>query len=170
MRAEEPILTRAFPLNDPESCLNLDGPLRLLPPPANLAVALELDMLGLLPLVKPNTSLRSLNRTLQWSETRLRQVAATLIKNGILEVGSQPVTLVEHALVIGLQQAFMHCAGLNAPNLWTNCATRLGVNPEALAIARFVEFLRLLADSIDEPTGKSRFIEAISLLRKQHMF
>jgi hypothetical protein len=147
--------------------LDLDGPLELLTPPANMSVTLEMDMLGLLPLVKPGSTLRSVNQILLWPESRLMSIAATLVKNNMLRVGTAPMTTVDPAFVQALRQAFTRCVGPAAAMVWTNTAKRLGINPEALPETRCIDFLRGLADAISEANTKSKFIEAISALRKQ---
>jgi Domain of unknown function (DUF4388) len=140
--------------------LDLDGPLKLLTPPANLSVTLEMDMLGLLPLVKANTTLR-------WPESRLIAVASTLVKHKMLEVGTAPLATVDPAFVQALRQAFTRCVGPAASIVWTNTAKRLGIDAESLPEARCIDFLRALADAISEPTARNKFIEAITVLRKQ---
>jgi Domain of unknown function (DUF4388) len=154
-----------------EPQIDLDGPLELLTPPANSSVTLEMDMLGLLPLVKPNTTLRSVNQTLRWSEARLISVAATLVTNGMLKVGTAPLASVDPAFVQALRQAFTRCVGPAASIVWINTAKRLGINaellPESLPEVRCIEFLRALAESISEANAKAKFIEAITVLRKQ---
>jgi hypothetical protein len=158
-----------------EPQIDLDGPLELLTPPANLSVTLEMDMLGLLPLVKPNTTLRGVNQTLNWSEAQLISVAATLVQNGMLKVGTAPLASVDPAFVQALRQAFTRCVGPAASIVWTNTAKRLGINmetlpgslPGSLPESRCIEFLRALAESISEANAKAKFIEAITVLRKQ---
>jgi hypothetical protein len=147
--------------------LDLDGPLKLLTPPANLSVTLEMDMLGLLPLVKPNSTLRGINQTLRWPESRLLAVATTLVKHKMLEVGVAPLATVDPAFVQALRQAFTRCVGPAASIVWTNTAKRLGIDAELLPESRCIDFLRALADAISEPNAKSKFIEAITVLRKQ---
>jgi Domain of unknown function (DUF4388) len=163
---DEGHLTGEFPA-ETEPPLDLDGPLELLTPPANLSVTLEMDMLGLLPLVKPNSTLRSINQVLLWSEARLLSIAATLVKNNMLKVGTAPLTTVDSAFVQALRQAFTRCVGPAATIVWTNTGKRLGINPEALPESRCIDFLRGLADAISEANAKSKFIEAIGSLRKQ---
>jgi Domain of unknown function (DUF4388) len=157
--------------NAVEPEIDLDGPLELLTPPANSSVTLEMDMLGLLPLVKPNTTLRGINQMLRWSETRLISVAATLVKNGMLKVGTAPPASVDPAFVQALRQAFTRCVGPAASIVWTNTAKRLGINvetlPESLPESRCIDFLRALAEAISEANAKAKFIEAITVLRKQ---
>jgi hypothetical protein len=156
---------------EPQLDLDLDGPLELLTPPANLSVTLEMDMLGLLPLVKANTTLRSINQTLRWPESRLLSVAATLVRNGMLWVGVAPTTTVDPAFVQALRQAFTRCVGPAASIVWTNTAKRLGIDAEALPgslpESRCIEFLRALAEAISETNAKAKFIEAITALRRQ---
>jgi Domain of unknown function (DUF4388) len=147
--------------------IDLDGPLELLTPPANSSVTLEMDMLGLLPLVRPNTTLRGINQMLCWSETRLISVAAMLVKNGMLRVGTAPLASVDPAFVQALRQAFTRCVGPAASIVWTNTAKRLGINVETLPELRCIEFLRALAEAISEANAKAKFIEAITVLRKQ---
>jgi hypothetical protein len=151
--------------------IDLDGPLELLTPPANSSVTLEMDMLGLLPLVQANTTLRSINQTLRWPESRLLSVAETLVRNGMLWVGAAPTATVDPAFVQALRQAFTRCVGPAASIVWTNTSKRLGIDPEALPEAlpesRCIEFLRALAESISETNAKAKFIEAITILRRQ---
>jgi hypothetical protein len=164
---DEVMVTEANPQLD----LDLDGPLELLTPPVNLSVTLEMDMLGLLPLVKPNTTLRSINQTLRWSESRLLSVAATLVRNGMLLVGVAPKTMIDPAFVQALRQAFTRCVGPAASIVWTNTAKRLGIDAEALPgslpESRCIDYLRALAESISETNAKAKFIEAITNLRRQ---
>jgi hypothetical protein len=152
---------------EPQLDLDLDGPLELLTPPANLSVTLEMDMLGLLPLVKSDSTLRSINQILLWPESRLLSIAATLVKNNMLRVGTAPLVNVDPAFVQALRQAFTRCVGPAAAIVWTNTAKRLGINPETLPETRCIEFLRGLAEAISEANAKSKFIEAIGTLRKQ---
>jgi hypothetical protein len=147
--------------------IDLDGPLKLLTPPTNLSVTLEMDMLGLLPLVKPNSTLRGINQTLRWPESRLLAVATTLVKHKMLEVGVAPLAPVDPAFVQALRQAFTRCVGPAASIVWTNTAKRLGIDAELLPESRCIDFLRALADAISEPNAKNKFIEAITVLRKQ---
>jgi Domain of unknown function (DUF4388) len=163
---DEARLTGEFPA-DTEPQLDLDGPLELLTPPANLSVTLEMDMLGLLPLVKANTTLRSINQTLRWPESRLLSVAATLVRNGMLRVGTAPTATVDPAFVQALRQAFTRCVGPAASIVWTNTAKRLGIDAGSLPESRCIDFLRALAESISDTSAKTKFIEAITTLRKQ---
>jgi Domain of unknown function (DUF4388) len=152
---------------EPQLDLDLDGPLELLTPPANLSVTLEMDMLGLLPLVKANTTLRSINQTLRWPESRLLSVAATLVRNGMLWVGAAPTATVDPAFVRALRQAFTRCVGPAASIVWMNTAKRLGIDAELLPESRCIDFLRALAEAISETNAKTKFIEAITTLRRQ---
>jgi hypothetical protein len=163
---DEASLTGEFPAETTPP-LDLDGPLELLTPPANLSVTLEMDMLGLLPLVKPNSTLRSINQSLRWPEARLLEVAATLVKNKMLRVDPAPQVTVDPAFVQALRQAFTRCVGPAAAIVWTSTGKRLGINPDALPETRCIDFLRGLADAISEANAKSKFIEAIGSLRKQ---
>jgi hypothetical protein len=110
----------------------------LLTPPPNLSVTLEMDMLGLLPLVKPNTTLRGVNQTLNWSEAQLISVAATLVQNGMLKVGTAPLASVDPAFVQALRQAFTRCVGPAASIVWTNTAKRLGINGNPARITAWI--------------------------------
>jgi Domain of unknown function (DUF4388) len=164
---DEARLTGEVMMTEPEPQLDLDGPLELLTPPANLSVTLEMDMLGLLPLVKANTTLRSINQTLRWPESRLLSVAATLVKNGMLLVGVAPTATVDPAFVQALRQAFTRCVGPAASIVWTNTAKRLGIDADLLPESRCIDFLRALAEAISETNAKAKFIEAITSLRRQ---
>lgn len=152
---------------EPQLDLDLDGPLELLTPPANLSVTLEMDMLGLLPLVKANTTLRSINQTLRWPPSRLLSVAATLVRNGMLLVGVAPTATVDPVFVQALRQAFTRCVGPAASIVWTNTAKRLGIDADLLPESRCIDFLRALAEAISETNAKAKFIEAITDLRRQ---
>jgi hypothetical protein len=74
---------------------------------------------------------------------------------------------VNPAFVGALRQAYAQVLGPAAEFLFEDVAAALGVDTMSLRPERFSDFLRSLADAIDDPAARTRFIDRIKALRTQ---
>jgi hypothetical protein len=148
--------------------IDLELSARVKPPPPDSQVVLEGMELALLARIDPNTSLEHSGQELGWNQDQLRGVVISLLSRGMIEL-IEPTrrASVNPAFVGALRQAFAQTLGPAAEFLFEDVAAALGVNTMSLRPEQFSDFLRSLADAIDDPAARTRFIDRIKALRTQ---
>ena len=155
---QEPNLTR----------IDLELAARVRPQPANSQIVLEGNELTLLARINPNVALERSGQELGWSEEQLRTVVVSLLTRGMIEL-IEPTrrSSVNPAFIGALRQSYAQILGPAAEFLFEDVATALQVDTMSLRPERFSDFLRGLADAIDDPNARARFIDRIKALRHQ---
>jgi hypothetical protein len=125
----------------------------------------------LLAKVNGKLTLREITLELDWTVEQMRVVSYKLIEAGAIELANlkatQPDTLIDVRFTRALREAFNKIIGPAAQFLWEDVATDNGLNPDMLVSSKFGNFLRGLANTIDDPTARDQFIKVLTQLRAQ---
>jgi Domain of unknown function (DUF4388) len=153
---------------EPGKAVDLSHAARVKPQPADVQLVLEGTELTLLSRINPGVSLEQLGAELGWTNLQLQHVAQSLVARKMIEL-LEPVRLasVNPGFVGALRQIYAEALGPAAEFLFDDVANGLGIDTRSLRPDRFSDFLRGLADAIDDPNARTRFIERLKQIRTQ---
>lgn len=157
------------PGQEPGGAIDLSFAARVRPQPADVQLVLEGTELMLLSRINPNVSLEKLQNELGWSSEQLQTAARSLLARKMIEL-IEPVrrASVDPAFVGALRQVYGEIIGPAAEFLFDDVAANLSIDTRSLRPEGFSHFLRGLADAIDDPTARARFIDRLKQLRAKH--
>jgi Domain of unknown function (DUF4388) len=151
--------------------VNLDLPARLSPRPPAMQIVMGANEISLLAKINGKLTLREITLELDWTVEQMRIVSHKLIEAGAIELANlkatQPDTLIDVRFTRALREAFNKIIGPAAQFLWEDVAAENGINPDMLVSSKFGNFLRGLANTIDDPTARDQFIKVLTQLRAQ---
>lgn len=153
-------------IDEPGQDIDLSLAARVRPQAADVKLVLEGTELILLSRVNPTVSLETLNADLSWSKAQMQTAARSLLTRKLIEL-IEPArrASVDPAFVGALRQAYGEVLGPAAEFLFDDVATQLSIDTRSLRPESFSTFLRGLADAIDDPNARARFIERLKQLR-----
>jgi Domain of unknown function (DUF4388) len=161
--------------------IDLDRAVRLASKNAG-EVTLSGDDLMLLPKLNGLMTLRRAGQELGWAEGRLRSVVASLNARQMLEAvtsaqqaqntansGAQAArSTIDPRFTAELRQAFSKSIGPAAEFVFDDVCRDLKVNPAILPANQFSDFVRGLANAVDDNAARDRFIQALTELRAKY--
>ena len=153
-------------VQEPGNAVDVSLAARVRPQPADVQLVLEGAELMLLSRINPGVSLEKLAAELGWHSDQLQTAARSLLARKMIEL-IEPVrrASVDPAFVGALRQVYAEILGPAAEFLFDDVAANLSIDTRSLRPEGFSNFLRGLADAIDDPTARTRFIERLKQIR-----
>ena len=150
--------------------VNLDLPTRLSLRPPAMQIIMGANEISLLAKINGKSTLREITLELDWTVEQMRTISHKLIEAGAIELANkatQPDIVIDPRFTRALREAFTKIMGPASQFLWEDVAADNGINPETLISSKFGNFLRGLANTIDDPTARDQFIKVLTQLRAQ---
>jgi Domain of unknown function (DUF4388) len=151
--------------------VNLDLPTRLAPRPPAMQVVMGANEISLLSRINGRATLREITLELDWTVEQMRVISHKLLEVGAIELSAAKPMLSENPIdprfTRALREVYSRILGPASQFLWEDVSGDLGVTAEALPASRFGDFLRGLANTIDDPSARDQFIKALTQLRAQ---
>jgi hypothetical protein len=143
--------------------------LKLVPRVLGVGAQVTLGSEGVILLTRINgqTNLRTLCEGLAWTSDRLFAAVHTLESSGliVLESPRAAVPMVDVRIMQALRQACISSLGPVGALVFDGALEDVRISVSTLPQGRWGAFLQVLAQSIDEPNSRARFVKAVSEMR-----